>query len=208
MVKLIERCSFLCRHWMSYLWMLKQLRRVTVLVLIRQGCQGYMDCQHHRCILQAVLVIRIQRLQKTQSHESLLTQGSFSNHFMVMQILMEVDARTCQVSIRQWIHKAFECAVYWSISFFFFFDIVLVHILLAITRHIFIWLPCPTLEMVGIRPARAGSSGSWHFLLTRCVQSQILVLLSSLYLSVLFLQYYIGFNFIVYKGRKRITGSL
>lgn len=119
MVKLIERCSFLCRHWMSYLWMLKQLRRVTVLVLIRQGCQGYMDCQHHRCILQAVLVIHIQRLQKTQSHESLLTQGSFSNHFMVMQILMEVDARTCQVSIRQWIHKAFECAVYWSISFFF-----------------------------------------------------------------------------------------
>ena len=85
---------------------------------------------------------------------------------------------------------------------------VLVHVLLTITRHIFIWLPCPTLEMVGIRPARAGSSGSRHFLLTSFVQSQILVLLSSLYISVLFLQYYIGFNFIVYKGRKRITGSL
>lgn len=117
MVKLIETCSFLCRHWMSCLWMLKQLKRVTVLVLIRQGCQGYMDCQHHRCILRAVLGIRIQRLQKTRSHESLLTQGSFSHHFMVMQILMEVDALTCQVSIRQWMHKAFEFAVYWSMSY-------------------------------------------------------------------------------------------
>ena len=110
MVKFIETCSCLCRHWMNCLWMLKQLRRVTVWVLIRQGCPRSMDCQHHRCILRAVPVIRIQLLQTIQSPESHLTQGSFSHHFMLMQILMEVDALTCKVSIRRWMRKAFECA--------------------------------------------------------------------------------------------------
>lgn len=118
MVKFSETCSFLCRHWMSCLWKLKQLRRVTVWVLIRQGCQRSTDCQHHQCILR-VLQIPTQLLLKIQSPESPRTQGSFSHRFILIQILMELDAFTRQVFIQRLICKTSECA-YWSEFFFFF----------------------------------------------------------------------------------------
>lgn len=120
MVKFSETCSFLCRHWMSCLWKLKQLRRVTVWVLIRQGCQRSTDCQHHQCILR-VLQIPTQLLLKIQSPESPRTQGSFSHRFILIQILMELDAFTRQVFIQRLICKTSECA-YWSEFFFFFCD--------------------------------------------------------------------------------------
>lgn len=103
---------------MNCLWKLRQLRRVTVWELIRQGCQRFMDCQHHPCIPWAVPVIPTQLLQKIRSPESLLTRGSFSHQSMVMLTPMEVDACTCQVSIQHWICKAFDYA-YWSKVFFF-----------------------------------------------------------------------------------------
>lgn len=113
MVKFSETCSFLCRHWTSCHWKLKQLRRVSVWVVIRQGCQRSTDCQHHQCILRVVPQIPTQLHLKIQSPESPRTQGSFSHRFILIQILMESDALTRQVSIRQLICKTFGCA-YWS----------------------------------------------------------------------------------------------
>lgn len=83
---------------MNYLWKLKQLKGDTV-CLIQLVCLKSMACLLHHCIRQAVLVITTQLLLRAQNLESLLTQENFYHQCKLMQILMEVEGRTCQVTI-------------------------------------------------------------------------------------------------------------